>query len=82
VATLKRIPTKYAIVIGIIVGGLLGAGLAKGVLSIVYWRREAHVEERMAADQEAWEAAERVKAKEKAAADAEWRRLNRERDKR
>lgn len=81
-ATLKRIPTKYAIVIGIIVGALLGAALAKGVLSIVYWRREAQVEEQMAADNEAYEAAERLKAKERAASDAEWRRLNRERDKR
>lgn len=71
-AKLRRLP-KLAIAIGILVGALLGALLAKGVLSIVYWRRDVHRQEQFDAELKAAEESARRKAAEKAARDAEWR---------
>ena len=68
----RRLP-KIAITIGILVGALLGALLAKGVLSIVYWRRDLHRQEQFDAELKAAEGAARRKTEEKAARDAEWR---------
>lgn len=37
----RKIPVS-SVAIGIVAGGILGAVLAKGVLSIVYWRRDVN----------------------------------------
>ncbi|MCE9603491.1 MAG: hypothetical protein K8U03_01160 [Planctomycetia bacterium] len=44
-----RFPAS-SVMIGIVVGGIVGTGLAQGVLSIVAWRREVRREAQEAAD--------------------------------
>lgn len=69
---LSRLP-KIAIAVGILVGALLGALLAKGVLSIVYWRRDLDRQEKFDAELKAAEEVSRRSAAEKAAREAERR---------
>lgn len=62
----QQVP-KQAIIIGIAGGAVLGALLAWGILSIVWWRRDVNQEAEFAAEVKAREAAEAQKKAAEAA---------------